>query len=195
MTVALLEGFHKHHIIPRHLGGTDDPSNLVLLHPYDHAIAHYVRWKMYKTDGDAWAFNRLKAWLDGGGLTVKGMHHSDEVKKLIGLHSKTRVRKPHSEETKAKISAAKKGKTSNRSGVKHSQESIQKMRDAHLGQQAWNKGLVGVTTAWNKGLKGAQVGWNKGQKGLIMWDDDAKARHSEKIKQVWAKRKQEIVCR
>jgi hypothetical protein len=192
MTVAadLLEGFHKHHIIPRHLGGTDDPSNLVLLHPYDHAIAHYVRWKMFKTDGDAWAFNRLKAWLEDGAITVKGMRHSEEVKALIGYHSANRKRKPHSEETKAKISAAKKGKTSNRKGAKHSPEAIQKMRDSHLGQVAWNKGLVEAQVPWNKGLKGVQPSWNKGKTGVVKWDDEAKSRQSEKIKEVWARRKE-----
>ena len=171
---GLLEGFHKHHIIPKHLGGTDDPSNLVVLHPYDHAIAHFVRWKMFKTDGDAWAFNRLKTWLDNGTAPVKGMRHS--------------------ENTKAKISAAKKGKPSNRKGAKHTEETIQKMRESHLGQKAWNAGLVGAQVAWNKGVQGAQTAWNKGLKGVVKWDDEAKAKHSEKIKKVWEKRKQEAVC-
>ena len=191
---GLLEGFHKHHIIPKHLGGTDDPSNLVMLHPYDHAIAHFVRWKMFKTDGDAWAFNRLKAWLDNGALTVKGMRHPDHVKKIIGYHSANRKRNPHSEDTKAKISAAKKGKPSNRKGAKHTEEAIQKMRESHLGQKAWNAGLVGAQVAWNKGVQGAQTAWNKGLKGVVKWDDEAKAKHSEKIKKVWEKRKQEAVC-
>jgi hypothetical protein len=44
---------HKHHIIPRHAGGTDDPSNLVELSVDDHAEAHrklyeeYGRWQDY----------------------------------------------------------------------------------------------------------------------------------------------------
>jgi len=196
MTVAagLLEGFHKHHVVPKHLGGTDDASNLVLLHPYDHAIVHFVRWKIFGTHGDAWAFNRLKRWLDDGGLTAKGMKHSEETKKIIGQHSAARPRKPHSEKTKATISAAKAGRPSNRKGTTHSPEAIEKMRLAHLGQPAWNKGLEGVTTPWNKGKAGVQASWNKGQKGLTQWSDEAKARHSEKIKQIWAKRKQEVVC-
>ena len=48
---------HKHHIVPRHMGGTDDPSNIVELTIEDHAEAHrqlyeqhgkqedYVAWK------------------------------------------------------------------------------------------------------------------------------------------------------
>ncbi|CAB4122548.1 HNHc domain containing protein [uncultured Caudovirales phage] len=191
----LLEGFHQHHIVPRYLGGTDDPSNLVLLHPYDHAIAHFVRWKIFGTHGDAWAANKLKAWLDDGGMTVKGMHHSEESKKLIGQASAARPRKPHSEKTKLQISLNKAGKPSNRKGTVHSPESIEKMRASHLGQVAWNKGLVGVTEAWNKGKTGVLVAWNKGQKGLTKWTDEQKSRHSIKVKETWAKRKQENLCK
>ncbi len=44
---------HKHHIIPKHAGGTDDPNNLVELSVDDHAEAHrklyeeYGRWQDY----------------------------------------------------------------------------------------------------------------------------------------------------
>jgi len=31
---------HKHHIIPRHMGGSDDPSNIIELSIEDHAKAH-----------------------------------------------------------------------------------------------------------------------------------------------------------
>ena len=42
---------HKHHIIPRHAGGSNDPSNLVELTTEEHALAHkklffiYGRWQ------------------------------------------------------------------------------------------------------------------------------------------------------
>ena len=32
--------YHKHHIIPRHMGGTNDPSNLIKLTVEEHANAH-----------------------------------------------------------------------------------------------------------------------------------------------------------
>ena len=44
---------HKHHIIPKHLGGNDDPSNLVELTVEQHAKAHQTlyeqhgRWQDY----------------------------------------------------------------------------------------------------------------------------------------------------
>lgn len=47
---------HKHHIIPKHAGGTDDPSNLVELTIEDHAIAHKVLHGLWKREEDhiAW---------------------------------------------------------------------------------------------------------------------------------------------
>jgi hypothetical protein len=50
---------HTHHIIPKYMGGTDDPDNLVELTVIDHAIAHLVRWKMFGDDRDKWAWNVL----------------------------------------------------------------------------------------------------------------------------------------
>lgn len=41
-----------HHIIPKHMGGNDDPSNLVELDLRQHKIAHYLLWKIYGKDQD-----------------------------------------------------------------------------------------------------------------------------------------------
>ena len=53
------KGFHYHHITPKHLGGTDNIDNLVLLSPLDHANAHLNLYKKYGKQADAWAYNRL----------------------------------------------------------------------------------------------------------------------------------------
>jgi hypothetical protein len=53
------KGFHYHHITPKHLGGTDDKDNLVLLSPIEHAQAHLELFKKYGKQADAWAYNRL----------------------------------------------------------------------------------------------------------------------------------------
>lgn len=40
----------KHHIIPRSLGGTDEPSNLVILSAREHFICHYLLTKIHKNN-------------------------------------------------------------------------------------------------------------------------------------------------
>jgi len=43
--------YEKHHIVPRSLGGTDHPSNLVMLTPKEHYIAHLLLYNHYKSVG------------------------------------------------------------------------------------------------------------------------------------------------
>jgi len=47
---------HKHHIVPRHSEGTDDPKNIIELTVEEHAKAHRLLWEQYgkKQDWLAW---------------------------------------------------------------------------------------------------------------------------------------------
>jgi len=49
-----------HHIVPRFLGGNDNPENLVKLTYNDHVIAHYIRWVVYGYQSDLLAFNIMR---------------------------------------------------------------------------------------------------------------------------------------
>jgi len=51
--------YHRHHIIPRYMGGTDDPSNLVKLTVKEHAAAHKKLWEEYGDIRDKLAWQGL----------------------------------------------------------------------------------------------------------------------------------------
>jgi hypothetical protein len=50
---------HIHHIIPRHMGGTDDPSNLIELTVEEHAEAHMILYREHGKIEDLWAYQLL----------------------------------------------------------------------------------------------------------------------------------------
>jgi hypothetical protein len=84
---------HIHHIIPKHSGGSDDPSNLIELTVEEHAEAHKILWEKYGKIEDK------IAWL--------GLLKIIERKDILTELSK----KPKSDEHKRKISEAHKGKS------------------------------------------------------------------------------------
>lgn len=69
--------YHSHHIIPKHMGGTDDPSNLIKLTVEEHAEAHRTLYEQYGLEED-----RL-AWLGLAGIVSK-KEHVYQMSKLAG---------------------------------------------------------------------------------------------------------------
>ena len=49
----------NHHIIPKHMGGTNDLSNLILISTRDHAIAHWLLWKLNDSKYDEIAYKLI----------------------------------------------------------------------------------------------------------------------------------------
>jgi hypothetical protein len=50
------ECYEKHHIVPKHSGGTDDKENLIYLPPHIHTLSHYYRWLTFQEIGDKVAY-------------------------------------------------------------------------------------------------------------------------------------------
>lgn len=63
----------KHHIIPRHQGGNDDLSNLVVMLPEEHYIAHLIRWKAYGDRNDFIAVRFIVNGVSGKDMIKKSM--------------------------------------------------------------------------------------------------------------------------
>jgi hypothetical protein len=61
--------FHKHHIIPRYMGGKNDPENLIKLSYEDHFTAHLLLAESFKEGSDdynrnIWSASRLMKWIE-----------------------------------------------------------------------------------------------------------------------------------
>ena len=65
-----------HHIIPKYMGGSNNPSNLIELDVRQHKIAHWLLWKIYQNDQDK------LVWYMRSGRYEEGI----ELRKI--LHSK-----------------------------------------------------------------------------------------------------------
>jgi hypothetical protein len=116
--------YHKHHIIPKHMGGTDDPSNLVQLTVEEHAEAHRKLFEEHGLWQDEIAWKGLSGMID----------HAEVISQVISKSNKGRK---HSEQTRKKISESHKGKkisektiaALDRSGKLHSKKTKQKISD------------------------------------------------------------------
>lgn len=154
----------KEHFIVHHLLTKIHPDNHKILYAYTMMLCENKYQNRYITARHYAKLKEIKSFLSSGENNPnwgnktggsKGKKHSEETRKLLSEQKlgKKRTpfkRSPATEETKARISAAKKGKpiTYDRTGMcvgeknsmygkKHSEESKAKMRQKAL--ERWNK--------------------------------------------------------
>lgn len=77
---------HKHHIIPRHMGGSDDPSNLIELSVEEHSQAHLTLYEQYGKKEDLCAYYMLS-----------GKSQDPEFKKMVCSLGGTAIAKKRKE--------------------------------------------------------------------------------------------------
>lgn len=88
---------HKHHIIPKHVGGTNDPSNLISLTIAEHADAHRV---LYEQHG---RWQDRVAWLSLSGI----MNDQERIYEILKNSNPGGYK--HTDEAKKKLSEMRKG--------------------------------------------------------------------------------------
>lgn len=93
------KGFELHHILPKSMNGTNDPSNLALLTPKEHYVVHHC---LAKTGNKKmiFAFWRM--------VQSKG-HNSHRI--TAKEYDLLKFNFKHSDESKLKMSKSRKGKT------------------------------------------------------------------------------------
>lgn len=110
--------YHKHHIIPKHMGGSDDPSNLVQVTVEQHANLHKQLWE------DLGDIRDYYAWL---GLSKR---EEEKIRLRCSLGGKIGGKKllgiPKSEQHRKNLANSLKGK-------KQTDEHIQNVKNALSG--------------------------------------------------------------
>jgi hypothetical protein len=206
------------------LGGGNDKSNIVRLTPEEHYVAHQLLVKMNlgnrKLVHAAFMMtmgrsnNKLYGWLrlanaEAIGKTQKGLKrseetrdklsaakkgnsnalgskHSKETKAKIGAATKesySKTPRHHSDETRAKISVAAFGRVASDETIakmrrrRHSAESIEKMREASLGN-SYSKGFKPSEESRAK-MSAAQTGRRHSAETLAKMRASGKARFAK----------------
>lgn len=91
---------HWHHIVPRHMGGSDDPSNLIELSIMEHAEAHRKLWEEHGRWQDKLAWQGLAGMIDKEDIIQEILR---EQGRLISVRRENGYQKKP--EFRAKISA------------------------------------------------------------------------------------------
>lgn len=154
---------HMHHIVPSHMGGSDNKSNLIELSVEEHAEAHrklyeqhgywqdYIAWKGLSGRMSKEEIIRLKLSYTHKGKKLTNEHIEilrEKGKKLTGSNNPMYGKK-QSEKQRKIISEANKGKIVSEEtrekirqanlGKKHKPETIEKNRQWHLGKKLSEK--------------------------------------------------------
>lgn len=135
---------HKHHIIPKHAGGSDDPSNIVNLTIEEHAEAHRILWEQHGRWQDHVAWKMLSGQIDIGmdifyeqaRSRMTGRFVSDETRQKL---RESHLGKKHTPEQTEKIKKALRGK-------RRSEETKKTMSESFMGRTPWNKNKTDVYT-------------------------------------------------
>jgi hypothetical protein len=139
---------HKHHIIPRHAGGTDDPSNIVELTIEEHAEAHRLLFEQYGRWQDEVAWKALAGMIGREEILKEVCSHKGERNPMYG------VKRP---EMAHRYSEERTGEGNPFYGKKHSEQTKEIMRQQKLGKKrpqvkcphCSKVGAVGMMHRWH----------------------------------------------
>lgn len=153
----------KHHIIPKHLNGTDDISNLVMLSIDDHVTAHLLlaecfEESSYEKKANLWSARIIK------GLTPRTKEEKDHIRKMYIGENNPFYGRTHTKENREKIAERNKKKK----GIKYEslygeEESIrQKEKRSLASKKYWENVSIEErkkrSNSISKSLKGKGTG-------------------------------------
>ncbi len=135
--------WQMHHIKPRHMGGTDDPSNLIRVNTAMHAFLHKQLWEEYGDKRDYVAWQALSGQITHEQARIEAARISNSKPKspehranIAAARRGQKMTKKHMEKLHAGRRRSKNSEThaaairATWTGRKHSEESKQRMREA-----------------------------------------------------------------
>lgn len=125
-TPSKAEYTETHHVLPRCMGGEDNPENLVVLSSKEHYVAHHLLYKHYKTTKLAHAWFMMLRCGSGQQREFNARQHeaatiahSKALKETMGGDGNPFYGRTHSQETKDKISRANKGRVKSKTEIQN----------------------------------------------------------------------------
>jgi hypothetical protein len=138
-------GLERHHIIPKHIGGTNDETNYTYLTRREHIVAHFLLWKIHKNNGDRWAV----CIMSGHKIDNVGEKHPCWGKPLSEEHKEKLRSRKRSAESKERYSKSKLGEKNSFFGKKHTAKNLVRMHP-----------IVECPHCKKKGNKGNMIRWH-----------------------------------
>ena len=83
--------WHRHHIIPKHAGGSDDPTNILKCNRPMHIMMHWIRWL---EEGSHHDYNATRLLMGKPAKPALGMKQSDHQKEVARKYH-TGLKKPY----------------------------------------------------------------------------------------------------
>ncbi len=132
----IIDGYsERHHIIPRCMGGGDNVDNITALTAREHFLCHWLLVEMYfDNDKLKYAFWRMCNQKNKKQFTPSSRIYEYAKKLNSETISKNRKGMKFSEETKRKMSDARKGEKNPNYGKTHSEETKRKMSEKAKGK-------------------------------------------------------------
>lgn len=148
---------HKHHIIPRYEGGSDDAENIVELSVTQHAMWHFAEWQRKKRWEDKLAWRGLAGFYGKEEIIheIQRAPKSEAMKKRLSEAAKGR---PRTKEWREALSNKFQGEGNPFYGLTHSEEVKAKLSKKKKGKVWWSNG---TQTKMSKECPGP--GWVRGR--------------------------------
>lgn len=179
---------HRHHIIPRYSGGSNDRSNIVELTPIQHAMWHYAEWLRKGEEND-----RL-AWRGLAGLISSSEAREQAIRLGSKLAKEARAKNNPKWHERMLLAAQSRQEWLRKNSIEWRQAESARMRalalehghkggEATRGKSWWHNDATGQTTRaaqqpgpeWRKGKAAlsaaAKKRQSKAQLGSVFWNN------------------------